>query len=257
MTNDPVDHEASAVAHMAKQIRDEEDGRAMEALERLAARESESESFAIKMNRAGAQPTTVDSMLMSEASYRDIVHLGIANGVADEERARMAAEDSPHSMGVMVSDTPCPDCEPVTEDMRKVLIGLGRQSGKTEMVTELMRQSFEHSKLSVNTPIPPEVLMVGHREGMSTSTALAASFQANYGPKLDLRALRAAAQALHDASVPLDEAKRRMMAAMEKLTPAEIPLVQRELQKMLVKNGPARPVNRAQRRQAKKARRRA
>lgn len=89
------------------------------------------------------------------------------------------------------------------------------------------------------------------------STAVAATFQANYGPKLDLRALRAAAQALHDASVPLDEAKRRMMAAMEKLTPAEIPLVQRELQKMLVKNGPARPVNRAQRRQAKKARRRA
>ena len=37
MTNDPVDHEASAVAQMANQIRDEEDGRAMEALERLAA----------------------------------------------------------------------------------------------------------------------------------------------------------------------------------------------------------------------------
>lgn len=32
MTNDPVDHEARAVAHMAKQIRDEEDERALEEL---------------------------------------------------------------------------------------------------------------------------------------------------------------------------------------------------------------------------------
>lgn len=239
MTNDPVDHEARAVAHMAKQIRDEEDERALEELlmaelinvaaqvdadakamvelDRLAAREPE--NFATKMTRAGAQPTRVDSILMSEASYRDIVHLGIANGVADEERAKMAAGANPHSMGAMVEDTPCPDCEP-----------------------------REH---------PEALLMVGHREGMSTSTALAASFEANYGPKLDMRALRAAAQALHDASVPLDEAKQRMMDAMEKLTPADIPVVQRELQKMLVKNGPARPVNRAQRRQVKKARRRA
>lgn len=236
MGYEPVDHEARAVAHMAKQIRDEEDqtaleellmaelinvaaqvdadAKAMVELDRLAAREPE--NFATKMTRAGAQPTRVDSMLMSEADYRDIVHLGITNGVADEERARM---DNPHSMGAMVEDTPCPDCEP-----------------------------REH---------PEALLMVGHREGMSTSTALAASFEANYGPKLDMRALRAAAQALHDASVPLDEAKQRMMDAMEKLTPDQIPLVQRELQKMLVKNGPARPVNRAQRRQVKKARRRA
>ena len=198
MTSEPVDHEANAVAE----------------LDELAAREPE--NFATGRARAGAQPTRVDSMLMSEADYRDIVHLGIANGVADEERAKMAGEANPYSMGAMVDDTPCPDCE--------------------------------H---------PDAVAMVGHREGMSRSTAVEQVYRYNYGPKLDLRVLRAAAEALHDASVPLDEAKRRMMAAMEKLTPEEIPLVQRELQKMLVKNGPARPVNRAQRRQAQQARRRA
>lgn len=184
---------------------------------------------------------------------------------------------NPHSMGAMVEDRPCPDCEPhkefsaeatkqafeamarrehhlgpiveMTDDMREALFKMGRRSGKTEMATEYMEYMREH---------PEELIkMLAQREGMSLSTAVEATFQANYGPKLDMKALRAAAAALHDASVPLDEAKRRMMAAMEKLTPDEIPLVQRELQKMLVKNGPARPVNRAERRQVAKARRRA
>lgn len=215
---EPVAHrEHPAVAGMALEIREEEDERILAKLNELLAHGDEGESFTAKMARVGEHPTRVDSMLMSEADYQDIVHLGIANGVADEERAKMAGEANPYSMGARVEDSPCPDCEPV----------------------------------------PEAVLMVGHREGMSTNTAVAATFQANYGPKLDMRVLRAAAAALHDASVPLDEAKRRMMEAMEKLTPDEIPLVQRELQKMLVKNGPARPVNRAQRRQVKKARRRA
>lgn len=253
MTHEPVDHETPAVAHMAKQIRDEEDERVIAVLDRIAAREGE--SFDTKMTRMGEQPIRVGSILMSEASYRDIVHLDTANSAADEERGAM---DNPHSMGAMIAHAPCPECEPLTDAERETLFKMGRQSGKTETVTELMRQSFEHSKLSVNTPIPPEaVLMVGHREGMSMSTAGSAAFHANYGPKLDLRALRAAAEALHNASVPLNEAKQRMMDAMENLTPEEIPLVQRELQRMLVKNGPARPVNRAQRRQAMKARRRA
>lgn len=240
MTHEPVDHEAEAVTHMAKQIRDEEDARVIAVLDKIAARESE--SFATKMTRMGNQPIRVGSILMSEASYRDIVHLDTANSAADEE---WGARDNPHSMGAMVADAPCPDCEPIPEDVREALIRLGRQSGKTEMVTELMREN------------PEAVLMVGHREGMSMSTAVSAAFQANYGPKLDLKALRAAAEALHNASVPLNEAKQRMMDAMENLTPEEIPLVQRELQRMLVKNGPVRPVNRAERRQAAKARRRA
>lgn len=240
MTHEPVDHETPAVAHMAKQIRDEEDERVIAVLDRIAAREGE--SFDTKMTRMGEQPIRVGSILMSEASYRDIVHLDTANSAADEERGAM---DNPHSMGAMVADAPCPDCDPIPEDVRKALIRLGRQSGKTEMVTELMREN------------PEAALMVGHREGMSLSTAVSAAFQANYGPKLDLKALRAAAEALHNASVPLNEAKQRMMDAMENLTPEEIPLVQRELQRMLVKNGPVRPVNRAERRQAAKARRRA
>lgn len=74
---------------------------------------------------------------------------------------------------------------------------------------------------------------------------------------LDLKTLRAAAEALHNATIPITEAKRRMMEAMENLTPAQIPLVQRELRKMLDKHGPVLPPNRAQRRQAAKARRRA
>jgi hypothetical protein len=240
MSDEIVDHEARAVTHMSKEIRDEEDDRVRAVLDKLLVRNPE--SFAAQMARMGEQPITVGSMLMSEASYQDVVNMNIANGVADEERAKM---DNPHSMGAMVHDAPCPECEPLTDEQREALIRLGRQSGKTERVTEYMQ---EHSEA---------VLQVGHREGMSLSTAAAVAFHANYGPKLDLKALRAAAEALHNASVPLEEAKQRMMDAMDKLTPAEIPLVQRELQKMLVKHGPARPVNRAQRRQAQKARRRA
>lgn len=262
------DHEAEAVAHMANQIRDEEDERVMAVLDKIAAREPE--SFATFLARMGDQPMTVGSVLMSEASYRDIVHLDTANTVADEMREAL---DNPHSMGAMVADTPCPDCGPceefsaestkqafetmaqrdihlgplleVPEDVRDALFKMGRRSGKTRMVTELMRENLE------------AVLMVGHRAGMSRSTSEAV-FQASYGPPetFDIQKFRAAAEALHNASVPLEEAKQRMMDAMEKLTHDQIPLVQREL-KALVKNGPARPVNRAERRQAKKARRRA
>lgn len=177
----PVANEAPAVAHMAKQIRDEEDERVLAKLNDLLGQGDEGESFTAKLALVGGHPTTVDSMLMSEADYQDITLDG-------------AVDTNPHSM--------------VTEDMR-------REWGA---VSERMSQA-------------------------------AAQF--------NLKVLRAAAESLHNTSVPLEEAKRRMMEAMEKLTPADIPVVQRELQKMLVKNGPARPVNRAQRRQVKKARRRA
>ena len=261
----PVDHEAEAVAHMAKQIREEEDERIRAALNGIATRDPE--SMSAWMTRMGEQPMRVSTMLMSEASYQDIV----------------GPERNP-SMGAIVGHTPCPDCEPcehrapdsregfsddetkrafelvaqrerhlgpiveMTDETRDAIFKLGRQSGKTETVTELMREN------------PEAVLPLPQHEGMSHSTAVAQAFRANYGPtseRLDIRVLRAAAEALHNTSVPLDEAKQQMMDAMENLTPDEIPLVQRELQKMLVKNGPARPINRAERRQVAKARRRA
>lgn len=290
---DPVDHETRAVKRMADQILEEEDARALEKLDEFAKYLCDMESLTTKLTRMGEQTIRVDSILMSKESYEDIVrgalgtsmsfstsdiraltdamaeaerdraNLDIANSVADEIRA---ARVSPYSMGAIVSDPACPDCElcePLTSEQRDAIIRLGRQSGKTEMATEFMRQQMEASMLSVGRTIRLsdtgdwEVVPQRQNDG-GRSTAVAAAFQANYGPeKLDLKVLRAAAESLHDMSVPLDEAKRRMMEAMENLTPAEIPLVQRELQRALAENGPARPVNRAQRRQVAKARRRA
>jgi len=227
MKYDPVDHEARAVAHMAKQILDEEDGRAVEALDKFLTRKGMSRAaFDAIMNaqRAPMDDETYEAILalVSEAEMDKAI-------LAKEIRA---AGVSPHSMGAIVPVIPCPDCDPgehLTDAEREAIFKLGRQSGKTDTVTENMRQ---------------------HHERISMSTAVAPA-------PLDLKTLRAAAEALHNATIPITEAKRRMMEAMENLTPAQIPLVQRELRKMLDKHGPVLPPNRAQRRQAAKARRRA
>jgi hypothetical protein len=237
-----VDYERIAVDFMKGEILKIEDERALAALEEYASRSPE--SFSAKMTRMGNQPRRVDTVFMSEATYREVVSMSADNS------ATLNGVNT-HSMGTLVPHVECPDCEPcehLTEEQRETLIKMGRQIGKTETLTELVRKH------------PEEVLMVGHKAGMSRQEALKQMFSANYGPdpeKINLKAIRAAAESLHNATVPLEEAKQRMMDAMEKLTPEEIPLVQRELQRALVKLGPPRPVNRAQRRQVAKARRRA
>lgn len=154
-------------------------------------------------------------------------------------------------MGAMVNDPPCPECEPCahTAEEHRIAVGLGRQLGKTRMVKEYMRYKAD------------EAIAVGHKTGMSTAATTVAVFEHADGPvappeKFDLKRFRQAAEALHTNGVSVAEAKQQMMAAMANLTPEEIPLVERELARIRETYLPL-PLNRAERRRAAKARRRA
>ena len=148
-------------------------------------------------------------------------------------------------MGAMVNDPPCPECEPCahTAEEHRIAVGLGRQLGKTRMVKEYMRYKAD------------EAIAVGHKTGMSTATTVAVAEMA-FPEKFDLKRFRQAAEALHTNGVSVAEAKQQMMAAMANLTPEEIPLVERELARIRETYLPL-PLNRAERRRAAKARRRA
>lgn len=184
----------------------------------------------------------------------------MAQQFCEEEDARIMAElmVAPESRPSWVhtpADTAkiphrvTPDGQPVPQSDAEEAFKIGRRSGKTELTTELMRQD------------PTYVLGLPQKAGMSHSAA-AAVFHAAYGAPdgFDMEKFRAAAQSLHDATVPLAVAKQRVMDAMEKLSPEDIPVVQRELARLRAAHIPldpaAIPRNRAERRRAaKKARR--
>lgn len=126
-------------------------------------------------------------------------------------------------------------------------------------IANSLAEQLPEKTLSVSHVEKNLTLMLGQKSGMSQSAATAV-FNAAYGREgenFEARTFQAAVDSIHDRTVPISEAKQRMMDALAKLSPEETRVLHRELQRALAQHVATMPRNRAERRRAAKGRRRA